>query len=389
MPVKILTILLFSLIIFSCKVSDRTDAEKIVADFRAQHVTDTRETVFNVDVEFKKGKLVFKGETDNPSLKRRLLNNLQAFKFEDKIVVLPDSTVGDKTFGLINLSVANLRSEPKYSAELATQALMGTPVKILKKTGGWYRIQTPDRYISWIDSGSLVPVTEGELAEWKSSERILFTDNNSTVYQTNKLKQPVSDITMGNILMETERGTWTIKVGLPDGRTGYVRKENWTNFNEFKNSVQVDTTMLRGLAKQLIGRPYMWGGTSVRAMDCSGFVKSLYFMNGIILARDASLQTNYGLLINTENDFSQLQTGDLLFFGRKQEGEQKEKVTHVALSLGNTEYIHASGRVKTNSLNPSSDVYSEYRKNSFIRARRIIGRSNESGIQLLKNHPWY
>ena len=108
-------------------------------------------------------------------------------------------------------------------------------------------------------------------------------------------------------------------------------------------------------------------------------------MNGIILARDASLQTNNGELTDTTNNFSNLQPGDLLFFGRT----QPEKVTHVALSLGGTEFIHASGRVKINSFDPESKIYSEYRKNSFIRARRIAGFEGTEGIQLVREHPWY
>jgi hypothetical protein len=42
-----------------------------------------------------------------------------------------------------------------------------------------------------------------------------------------------------------------------------------------------------------------------------------------------------------------------------------------------------------NSFNPESPVFSEYRKNSFIRARRIIGAENSSGVVNLKEHPWY
>ncbi len=138
-----------------------------------------------------------------------------------------------------------------------------------------------------------------------------------------------------------------------------------------------------------MGRPYLWGGTSARAMDCSGFVKTIYFMNGIIPARDASLQIKQGERIEVENDFSNLQTGDLLFFGQKQSESQPEKVTHVAISLGNTEFIHASGKVERNSFNPESSIFSEYRKNSFLGAKRIIGFENTNNIQTIKNHPWY
>ncbi|MBK6284521.1 MAG: C40 family peptidase [Draconibacterium sp.] len=120
------------------------------------------------------------------------------------------------------------------------------------------------------------------------------------------------------------------------------------------------------LANQLMGRPYLWGGTSARAMDCSGFVKTLYFMNGVILARDASLQIKQGEKVEVENDFSNLQTGDLLFFGQKKSDDQPEKITHVAFSLGNTEYIHASGKIERNSFERNSAIYSEYRKNSFV-----------------------
>jgi gamma-D-glutamyl-L-lysine dipeptidyl-peptidase len=83
------------------------------------------------------------------------------------------------------------------------------------------------------------------------------------------------------------------------------------------------------------------------------------------------------------------QTGDLLFFGQKTSETSKERVTHVALSLGGNEFIHASGRIKMNSFNPESPVFSEFRKNSFIRARRIIGAENSSGVLKLNEHLWY
>ena len=68
--------------------------------------------------------------------------------FEDQIEMLPSEKLGEKKFGVINLSVANIRSKPDHPAELATQSILGTPIKILKKgEDGYYLVQTPDNYI--------------------------------------------------------------------------------------------------------------------------------------------------------------------------------------------------------------------------------------------------
>ena len=111
-------------------------------------------------------------------------------------------------------------------------------------------------------------------------------------------------------------------------------------------------------------------------------------MNGLILARDASLQALHGKTIDISENYTELQPGDLLFFGRKASESTKAKVTHVAISLGGPNYIHESGMVKQNSLDPLSEIYSEYRKNSLLLAKQIIN-VKDDGILEIRQHPWY
>ncbi|WP_372947183.1 NlpC/P60 family protein [Mariniphaga sp.] len=382
-------IILLMLATVSCGVSNRKEAEAVIARFEQNQVPDKRETVFDVEASFQKGKVILQGETDNENLKNELLNQFQSFEVVDEITILPDSTVGEKTYALVNVSAANFRATPRYSSELVTQALLGTPAKILKKQGGWHLVQTPDRYISWAPSGGIFPVTKTELQNLRQADRIIFTGSFSQIYESEKQEKPIGDVTMGGILERLEQQGNYIKVRFPDGREGFTTQQSWVSFSEFRETMRPDSSSLVNLAQSMKGRPYLWGGTSALAMDCSGFTKMVYFMHGIILARDASLQVRHGQFVNPDESFENLQPGDLLFFGQKANEEQPERITHVAISLGKAEYIHAAGKVAENSFDPQSKIYSKYRKNTFISARRVIGSEGTEGIQWVRVHPWY
>ena len=372
----------------SCNDSNKKNAEQILSAFENNNVPDKREVVFYAKVTQKQGALVISGETSDAKLKSELLDELSSLTFKDEITVLPDSTVKDTKFALVNVPVANLRTNPQLSAELATQAILGTPVKLLKKAGSWYRIQTPDNYISWVDNAAIIPVTDIDFIHWQNSDRLICKVLNGKVFETENMQNPISDVTLGCILQKAEQLPNITKITFPDGRTGFVPTSEWNDFNTFKNTVLPKQKVVISLAKQLTGRAYLWGGTTANMMDCSGFVKTVYFMNGLILARDASLQALHGQTIDVSDNFKNLHPGDLLFFGRKANGSAKARVTHVGISLGGTTYIHESGMVKQNSFDPTSNIYSEYRKNSLLLAKRIINVKDE-GIQEIKLHPWY
>lgn len=96
----------------------------------------------------------------------------------------------------------------------------------------------------------------------------------------------------------------------------------------------------------MTGVPYLWGGTSVKGVDCSGMVKTAYFAGGIVIARDASQQALTGERLARRRP--RCLKGDLIFFGNPASG----RVTHVAMYLGEGRFIHSAGRVKINSLDP-------------------------------------
>ena len=134
-------------------------------------------------------------------------------------------------------------------------------------------------------------------------------------------------------------------------------------------------------ARKMMGRPYLWGGMSAKMADCSGFVRTSYFSNGIILQRDASQQALTGKKVDCAAWRTEAEPGDLIFIG-----STSRKVTHVAMYVGGGKYIHSSGRVKVNSMDPKADDYLDYH---FISMSRINNEVGTKGIVSVKNHPWY
>lgn len=366
------------------------EANNISQNVKVQFAPDGREAVYHATFYFNNNKLIVKGETTVPEAKLALYSDLDELNYNlvDSLEVLPEKRLMGKKWGLVNLSVVNLRAHSRHSAELVSQAIMGTPVKVLKEEDGWYQIQTPDRYIAWVDRAAIALKTEDEIEAWRNSERIIFIPDFKLVKDIEQ-KEVVTDLVAGSILEIEKENQDTYNLILPDGRKIQIEKSNCELFAEWKNREINDAAILTGTAKQFTGRPYLWGGTSAKGVDCSGFVKSVYFMNGIILARDASLQFLHGDTISPGQGYLKLAEGDLVFFGRAKTDEKPMKVTHVGMYMNHGEYIHSSGRVRVNSFDPKAGNYNDYRSVTWLGGRRILSRIGESGIVRVSEHPWY
>jgi len=294
---------------------------------------------------------------------------------------MPDSTLGDKIWALATLSVSNIRALPDDASELVSQVMMGTPLKVLENNNKWYRIQTPEKYIGWMDSGGFQLFTANEMKRWRKADRYLYNNISGLAYDEPALSgNNITDLVLGDLFEAESAVNGFLKLTTPDGRNGYVPMAETVSFDDWSCSEPGVESLVR-LACQMMGFPYLWGGASSKAVDCSGFVKLVYYAQGIILARDASQQGRYGESIDF-NNINNLQPGDLLFFG-----SSTERISHVGIYLGEGNFIHSSGRVHISSIIPGDPKFVAERKNQA--ACRIMNSLNTEGIVRVKDHPWY
>jgi SH3-like domain-containing protein len=390
-------ILLFGLLsgisftLSDCNHAVENNRQSEIDSIAARFVPDQRIGICSISAsDTKEGSLVIRGETTNTEAKNEIIKalNNQGTKLIDSILILPDTLTNEKFMGLVSISVANLRKHPDHKSELVSQSLMGTPVCILKKENSWMLIQTPDRYIAWTESSSVVPVNLKERISWKKSERVIYIKNSGWIYKEASDKSDiVGDLVAGCIMEKSGKSGSYILIKLPDGRGGFVNLNDVQDFNIFRSQSRPETDNVVKTAASLLGISYLWGGTSSRGVDCSGFTKTVYFMNGLILMRDASQQALHGAPVDLAGGFSQLQRGDLLFFGSVQ--DSKPRVTHVAIYIGNNEYINASGRVMLNSLDSTAADFNSNRLKTLLSARRIVEIENDPGIIPVSKHLWY
>lgn len=376
--------LLFILISCGEDVRESAEPNKLIDQTRQEFAPDKRIALFDITSEEQDGTSVLKGETNIPEAKTQLLARLDSagVKYTDSIDLLPAKNLEGKEYGVIDVSVANLRGDGRHSAELVTQATLGTPVRIWKRTDEWYYIQTPDDYLAWVDHGGITTMTGQEFKNWKSSEKIIYQNPFGQSYTSASKDSVVSDLVIGDILeLEAEKDGF-FKVRYPDGRPAFIPKEESAVYSEWLKNVDQSPEKLVSVAEKMMGLPYLWGGTSAKGVDCSGFTKTIYFMNGMVVPRDASQQVREGELVDSTGDFSKLKVGDLLFFGRPATDSTSEKVVHVGMWIGNNRFIHSSGDVHISSMDENSVDFDSFNRNRYLRAKRFLG-TNTAGIKYL------
>lgn len=128
---------------------------------------------------------------------------------------------------------------------------------------------------------------------------------------------------------------------------------NLTNV-EAASSSQIIST-----AKNYIGVPYIWGGTTTKGFDCSGFLNFVFEKHGVDLPRTVVEIYKMGTSVSK----SQLKEGDIVFFETYKKG-----ASHAGIYIGNNKFIHAG----TSSGVSITDLNYSYWKNSYIGAKRIL-----------------
>lgn len=378
------------MILTGCLNPVKKDFQSEIDSIAVRFVPDKRTGICNISSRpGADGILILTGETTNSLVKKEIIKalNNQGISLIDSIIILPDTVTNKKFMGVVTTSVINLRKNPDHRAELVSQAILGTPVLVLKNKNSWLLIQTPDNYIAWTEKSSVSLMSRSELNGWKKAERVIYLENTGWIYTGPGESGIVGDLVAGSIMQKGGESQGYVNVVLPDGRNGFISKKAVMSFDKFRNQLTIDADNVLNMASSLLGVPYLWGGSSTKGVDCSGFVQTVYFMNGRILSRDASLQALHGYPVSLSESFSSLRRGDLLFFGSKENSDLH--VTHVAIYKGDSEYINASGRVIINSLDSTRSDYSSYRRKSLLLARRIIGVDNDPGIVPVMKHLWY
>lgn len=117
-------------------------------------------------------------------------------------------------------------------------------------------------------------------------------------------------------------------------------------------------------ALTFLGTPYVYGGSTPKGFDCSGFTKYVYKQFGYTINRTASAQLDNG----TPVSMSELQPGDLVIF--KKAGTGSKRASHVGIYIGGGQFVHASSpKVDTIVSNLSDSYYTT----GFVGGRRIVG----------------
>lgn len=331
-----------------------------------------RDTLFQVKVRYQQGYPVLEGRVYSAAEQHLLAETAQKIFTQGVKLQLehfPYSQI-DPDYAISIQPGSSLYVKPMAVAgdNLATQIRLGTPLEILQysedRKFALVRV-VDDGYIAWIQRSHLLETSLETFQSWRLNRQVL-------------LMQTVSSprlLYLGTRLRLLEKHRDRVLAALPDGTPLQLPAEAVRI--EAGPPAQPNLEAVIRTAQQYLpqgpqgGGPYLWGGTLGKSLDCSGFIQTIFRVNGIYLPRDADQQMYFTQRVaNSLKDLSELKPGDLVFFS----GNRKYP-THVGLYLGAGKIIHSSPKgaysgIKINTLQGGGE-YDRYLQGIYFGGGRV------------------
>jgi len=218
--------------------------------------------------------------------------------------------------GICLLPVIPMRKKKSDKSEMINQILFGETFKILKQSSNWSHVELKhDKYQGWIDNKQYHAIKH-------SNKDFVISNKKTTNIKVNSINQP---LILGSLIPKNK----------------VLRKELKISENLNFCKIEPINSWFIKIAKKYLNTPYLWGGRTPLGIDCSGYTQIVYRCFNINLPRDAYQQVEKGTPVLNLKDS---QIGDLAFFGKS------KKITHVGIILDKNKIIHASGKVRIDSL---------------------------------------
>jgi len=264
-----------------------------------------------------------------------------------------------------------LRSEASTESAILKKLANGSVVEVLSSLdGGWYQV-TYDGTTGYV-SAEYLTVNDDEDVPEEADDTAPAPAAQSEDDGRNYVR-----VVEGPLNIRTGPSTDYDKAGkLYTGRVvevldlvdGWYKLENGYICADYVVKADASEAQSSGKAQEIVdyalqflGTRYVYGGSSPKGFDCSGFTSYVYKQCGIKINRTASAQLNNGYAVSR----SELQPGDLVMF---KSGGSKP-ASHVGIYIGNGQFVHSSAPgvgVVIDSLN--SSFYSR----TYVGARRVV-----------------
>lgn len=283
--------------------------------------------------------------------------------------------------GFVTASALRLRSGPSNTTATLDYASSGEAVVILEKSGVWYKV-IYDLQVGYMHSnylsvsakqnaelgygriiGSSVNVRSGPGTGYSSLARASYGNKAYIIGLNNQWFKVIYGNVIGYIRSDYVELTEIPYENQASANTPLFfrggKSTGVTPSAAALNSTSTTREKIVSTAKQYIGVPYLWGGTTPSGFDCSGFVQYVFKLNGITLPRVSKQQWTVGTWVSRSN----LRTGDLVFFQTGSSG-----VSHLGIYIGNNQFIHASSSKGV----VISSLSNSYWVNTYYGAKRVL-----------------